>query len=85
MMTAGQLRAARAFIGLSQQELADVSTVSLPTIRRMESSDGVVRSNVDSLMKVIAALESAGVGLIAENVPSATGGRGVRLLEWQKK
>lgn len=81
MMSSGQLRAARAFIGLSQQELADVSAVSLPTIRRMENSDGVVRSNVDSLMKVITALELAGVELIAENEPSASGGRGVRLLK----
>ena len=84
MMSAGQLRAARAFIGLSQQELANLSDVSLPTIRRMECSDGIVRSNVDSLVKVIGALESAGVGLIAESVNSASGGRGVRLLEPQK-
>ena len=45
----------------------------------MEASDGVVRSNVDSLMKLIAALDDAGIELIAENAASATGGRGVRL------
>ena len=45
----------------------------------MEASDGVVRGNVDSLTKLISALEAAGIDFIAEGVPSAGGGRGVRL------
>lgn len=79
MITAMQMRAARALAGLDQKTLADLSGLSLPTIQRMEASDGVVRSNVDSLMKLVAALESAGIELIGENAPSAGGGRGVRL------
>jgi len=79
MMTAGQLRAARALLGMDQKSLAELSGVSLPTIQRMEASEGVVRGNVDSLTKVIEALRVAGVELIGEGVRSEGGGRGVRL------
>lgn len=76
MITAAQMRAARALAGIDQKTLAERAGVSLPTIQRMESSDGVVRGVVDTLMKVIQALDEAGVELIGEN---QTGGRGVRL------
>jgi len=79
MITAAQLRAARALVGLDQRALAKASGLSLPTIQRMEASDGVIRGNVDSLMKLIAALDAAGVELIGDDAVSATGGRGVRL------
>lgn len=79
MMTAAQLRAARALLGLDQRQLSALAGLSLPTIQRMEASQGVVRGNVDSLMKLIAALETAGIELLGENVPSPGGGRGVRL------
>lgn len=79
MITARQLRAARALAGLDQRALARASRLSLPTIQRMEASDGVVRGNVESLMKLIAALERAGIELINEGATSSGGGRGVRL------
>ena len=79
MMTASQLRAARALLGIDQKTLADMAGVSLPTIQRMEASDGNVRGIVDTLTKVIEALNEAGVELIGENARSDTGGRGVRL------
>jgi transcriptional regulator with XRE-family HTH domain len=79
MITAGQMRAARALLGLDQRALAELSGLSLPTIQRMEASDGVVRGNVDSLMKLIRALAAAGIELIADDAPSPAGGRGVRL------
>ena len=79
MITAAQLRAARALVGLDQKGLAAASGLSLPTIQRMEASEGVIRGNVDSLMKLIAALEAAGVQLINEGAVSETGGRGIRL------
>ena len=79
MITAFQLRAARALLGVDQRRLADLADLSLQTIQRMEASDGVVRGNVDSLTKLIAALEAAGVELIGENAVSHGGGRGVRL------
>jgi transcriptional regulator with XRE-family HTH domain len=80
MITSGQLKAARALLGIDQRELAELSGLSLPTIQRMEGSDGVVRSNVDSLMKLLEALERAGLILIRPGeVSDASGGRGVRL------
>lgn len=79
MISAAQLRAARALLGIDQRTLANLSGLSLPTIQRMEASDGVIRGNVDSLMKLIAALNSAGVELIGEGAASQGGGRGVRL------
>lgn len=76
MITAAQMRAARALAGIDQKTLAEMAGVSVPTIQRMEASEGVVRGVVDTLTKVIGALEGAGVELIGEN---ETGGRGVRL------
>ena len=79
MMTSGQLRAARALLGIDQKTLAERAGVSVPTIQRMEASDGNVRGVVDSLVKVVAALEAAGIELIGEDARSESGGRGVRL------
>ena len=79
------MRAARALIGIDQRELASLSGLSLPTIQRMEASEGSVRGTVESLTRVIDALERAGVELIGENVSSASRGRGVRLKKPAKK
>jgi transcriptional regulator with XRE-family HTH domain len=79
MITGAQMRAARALLGIDQKALAQRSGLSLPTIQRMESSDGVIRGNVDSLMKLVDALGAAGIELIGEGAVSQGGGRGVRL------
>ncbi|HWJ69973.1 MAG TPA: helix-turn-helix domain-containing protein [Sphingobium sp.] len=79
MMTASQMRAARALLGLDQRQLAQLAGVSVPTIRRMEASDGNVRGIVGSLTRVVEALNAAGVELIGDEAPSPAGGRGVRL------
>ena len=79
MLSSAQLRAARALAGLDQRQLAAKSGLSVPTIQRMEASDGVFRGNVDSLMKIVAALDQSGVELIAEDTVSSGGGHGVRL------
>jgi transcriptional regulator with XRE-family HTH domain len=79
MISAAQLRAARALAGLDQRRLAKLSGLSVPTIQRMEASEGVIRGNVDSLMKLIGALDAVGVELISEGATSPSGGRGVRL------
>jgi len=81
MITSAQLRAARALLGIDQRTLAAMAGVSLPTIQRMEVSDGQVRGIIDTLVKVVDALEAAGVELIADNMPSTGSGRGVRLKE----
>ncbi len=79
MITAPQMRAARALLGIDQRQLADRAGLSLPTIQRMEASDGVIRGTVDSLMKLVDALHAAGIDLIGEGAASPAGGRGVRL------
>ncbi|MCR4282741.1 MAG: helix-turn-helix transcriptional regulator [Bauldia sp.] len=79
MITAAQIRAARALLGLDQKRLAELAGLSVPTIQRMEGSDGVIRGNVDSLTKLVGALDAAGIELIGEGAASPTGGRGVRL------
>lgn len=79
MITGPQMRAARALLGMDQKALAKLSGLSVPTIQRMEASTGNVRGVVDSLIKVVEALDIAGVELIAEGSASTAGGRGVRL------
>ncbi len=79
MITAAQLRAARVLLGIDQRRLAELSGLSVPTIQRMEASEAMVRGNVDSLVKLITALDSAGIELIDEGAVSNAGGRGVRL------
>ena len=79
MLSSAQLRAARALAGLDQKQLAEKAGLSVPTIQRMEASEGVIRGNVDSLMKIVTALDQAGVELIADGSVSTSGGRGVRL------
>lgn len=79
MITASQMRAARALLDLDQRGLAELSGLSLPTIQRMEASGGVVRGNVDSLMKLVSAVDRAGIELIGDGAVSQGGGRGVRL------
>jgi len=73
------MKAARALVGMEQRTLARLSGVSLPTIQRMEASGGTVRAVVGTLMKVMDALESAGVEFINDGTTSSGGGKGVRL------
>ncbi len=81
MITSGQMKAARALLGLDQRQLADLCAVSLPTIQRMETSGGTVRGMIDTLVKVVEALDRAGIELIGDFTPSTGTGRGVRLKE----
>jgi len=64
---------------MEQKALSQASGVSLPTIQRMEASNGTVRGVIESLTKVMTALEAAGIEFINEGSPSSGGGRGVRL------
>ena len=85
MISGPQMRAARALLGIDQRELARRSKLSLPTIQRMEASDGPVRGTVESLTKVVEALERAGIELLGEGAPSGGQGRGVRLRKPARK
>lgn len=79
MITAAQMRAARALLGIDQRQLAEMAGLSVPTIQRMEASEGNVRGVIETLTKLIEALGRAGIELIGDNVVSPGGGRGVRL------
>ena len=81
MITAAQMRAARALLGIDQKQLAEMSGISLPTIQRMEASEGNVRGVIDTLTRVVEAIDAAGVELIGENAASLGRGRGVRFKE----
>ncbi|WP_299809148.1 helix-turn-helix domain-containing protein [uncultured Roseibium sp.] len=81
MITAAQMRAARALAGIDQKTLAEKAGVSVPTIQRMEASDGNVRGVIETLTKVIDALNACGVEILGDNQPSTGGGRGVRLMQ----
>src|SRR3954453_21761891 len=79
MITAAQLRAARGLLGIDQRRLAELSGLSVATIQRMEASEAMVRGNVDSLVRLIAAFDAAGIEMIDEGAVSHSQGRGVRL------
>lgn len=76
MLTAAQIRAARALIDWSGPQLAAETGLSLPTIRRMESALGPGRSSAENVDAVQRALEQAGVVFISAD---ASGGPGVRV------
>jgi predicted transcriptional regulator len=80
MLSSGQIRGARAILRLGQADLAEAADVSLETIKRIESMEGELRIRLDTLTKIKAALEKAGIEFIAEN----GGGSGVRLRKPQR-
>ncbi len=79
MITGPQIRAARALLRVDQKTLAQMAGLSVPTIQRMEANESIVGGMVDSLTRVVAAIERAGVELIADGATSSGDGRGVRL------
>jgi transcriptional regulator with XRE-family HTH domain len=79
MITVNELRAARALLGLDQRAFAELADLSVPTIQRMEATEGFVRGNVNSFVKLANALDVAGVELRDQGAASPAGGRGVRL------
>ena len=76
-----QLKAARALLGWSQEELAALSGVSIPTVKRLEAAKGILGGRLDTAYKLQSALEDAGIQFIDEN----GGGPGVRLRKRQQK
>jgi len=81
MITGTQIRAARALLSVDQKRLAEISGVSLPTIQRMEARGAAVGGSVETLTRVVEALERAGIELIGDNGESRGAGRGVRLAQ----
>lgn len=70
-----QVKAARALLRWSQNDLATVSGVSLPTIKRLEAGSGEIGGRKETAIAIRSAIETAGIEFIAEN----GGGAGVRL------
>jgi transcriptional regulator with XRE-family HTH domain len=75
------IRAARALLRWEQRDLANASSVSLPTIKRLESKPGIMVAHMSTTAALKRALEAAGIEFIDEN----GGGPGVRLRKRQKK
>jgi predicted transcriptional regulator len=76
-----QVKAARALLGWSQEELALAAQVSIPTIKRLEAADGQLGGRTETVGKIRSALQRAGIEFIDEN----GGGPGVRLKKPVKK
>lgn len=74
-MSSELIRAARALLRWEQRRLAEASSVSLPTIKRLEAKPGIMEAHAPTLIALKNALEAAGVDFIEEN----GGGPGVRL------
>jgi transcriptional regulator with XRE-family HTH domain len=75
-----QMKAARALLGWSQEDLAEKAVVSVPTVKRLEAADGMLGGREETGRKLCTALEKAGIEFIDEN----GGGVGVRLKIRQK-
>ena len=74
-LTSAQIRAARALLRWSAEDLARESTLGVTTIRRAELTEDETSMTVANDLAVRRALEGAGVEFIDEN----GGGPGVRL------
>jgi hypothetical protein len=75
------IRAARALLRWEQRDLEAASSVSLPTIKRLESKPGVMAAHLSTVVALKKALEAAGIEFIDEN----GGGPGVRLRKRQSR
>lgn len=74
-ITGRQIAAARALLGISQSDLAASANISVPTLKRMEASEGAATGMINNVAAVRSALEQAGVLFIDPN----GNGPGVRL------
>jgi predicted transcriptional regulator len=76
-----QIKAARALLGWSQDDLAKHSGVSAPTVKRLEAAEGDIGGRAETGEALVTALQDAGVEFIAEN----GGGAGVRLTKRHRR
>ena len=74
------IRAARALLRWEQRDLAEASSISLPTIKRLELKPGILEAHTSTVAALTRALENAGIEFIDEN----GGGPGVRLRKRQR-
>ena len=76
-----QIKAARALLGWSQDDLAKHSGVSAPTVKRLEAAEGDIGGRAETGEALVAALQEGGIEFIPEN----GGGIGVRLGKRQRR
>ncbi len=81
LLSSELIRAARALLRWEQRDLSDASSISLPTVKRLESKPGMMAAHVSTVTALRRALETAGVEFIDVN----GGGPGVRLRKRQQK
>lgn len=77
MVLGRQIAAARALVGIGQKELAERANISIPTLKRMEASDGNATGLANNVAAVRAALEAAGITFL--NNGEVSPGPGVAL------
>jgi transcriptional regulator with XRE-family HTH domain len=82
MLQVAQLRAARALLGWRQADIAQAAKISVATIRRIESQEGLLPGYVSTLVKIQAAFEQAGIQFIEDD---ETGGFGLRMAKKKGK
>jgi transcriptional regulator with XRE-family HTH domain len=75
MRYSAQIRAARALLGLRQDELARKAGIGLATLQRIEQREGLIQGHFSTVLKIQTALEQAGIVFFDEN---DSGGMGVR-------
>lgn len=76
-VTGRQIAAARTLIGMGQSDLAAAAAISVPTLKRMEASEGPAAGMANNVRAVVSALEATGL----EFIPGNGGGAGVRFRE----
>jgi len=82
MLQVAQLRAARALLGWRQHDVAQAAKISVATIRRIESQEGLLTGYVSTLLKIQAAFEQAVIQFIDDD---ETGGFGLRMAKKKRK
>ncbi len=75
MLTAPQIRGARAFLGWTQAELAEKAKIGLMTVKRVEIGRGPPAANTTTLLSIQGACERAGIVFVNAD---ERGGEGVR-------
>jgi transcriptional regulator with XRE-family HTH domain len=73
MMHAAQIRAARAFLNWTQENLAETAGIAIATIQRIEKTDGPAMGNVSTQLKIQQAFERAGIRFVDAGVPGEIG------------
>jgi DNA-binding transcriptional regulator YiaG len=70
MVSGAQIRAARALLGISAAELAQLSGIGHRTLQRFEAADGIPEGRTAMMVQIIRALQSRGISFHGDPVSS---------------